>query len=112
MSDLGHVASSESEPEGAFPRDPTVPADPLQVSGQESPSATGTAAAVMRGAGEFYGDAVASTVIAYLITGPALFGGVGWLIDQWLVTSFIVGVGIIAGMIMSVYVIWVRYGRP
>ena len=36
----------------------------------------------------------------------------GWLVDRWLGTSFVVGVGIIAGMIMSVYVIWVRYGRP
>ena len=41
-----------------------------------------------------------------------MMGGLGWLVDRWLGTSFVVGVGIIAGMIMSVYVIWVRYGRP
>lgn len=106
MSDLGHVPLAPDEP-----GDPSSPVgDP---GSRDAPGGgPGTAASVMRGAGEFYGDAVASTVIAYLITGPAMMGGLGWLVDRWLGTSFVVGVGIIAGMIMSVYVIWVRYGRP
>ncbi len=106
MSELGHVSPDPDES-----ADPSSPVDGKGT--REAPGGgPGTAASVMRGAGEFYGDAVASTVIAYLITGPAMMGGLGWLVDRWLGTTFVVGVGIIAGMIMSVYVIWVRYGRP
>ncbi|MEI2826149.1 MAG: hypothetical protein V9F04_06910 [Dermatophilaceae bacterium] len=106
MSDLGHGAPGRDRP--GEDASTTGETDATSASGT-TPS---TASSVMRGAGEFYGDAVASTVIAYLITGPAMMGGLGWLVDRWLGTSFVVGVGIIAGMIMSVYVIWVRYGRP
>jgi hypothetical protein len=52
-----------------------------------------------------------STIIAYLLTGPALFGGVGWLLDRWLGTALFVPVGILSGMALSIYVIWLRYGR-
>lgn len=61
-------------------------------------------------AGKFASDQMASTVIAYLLTGPALFGGLGWLLDRWLGTGFIVLVGLLGGMAMSLYVIWLRYG--
>ena len=30
----------------------------------------------------FQADAMGSTIIAYLVTGPALFGGLGWLVDR------------------------------
>lgn len=59
----------------------------------------------------FQADAMGSTIIAYLLTGPALFGGLGWLLDRWLGTAFFVPVGILAGMALSLYVIWLRYGR-
>jgi hypothetical protein len=61
-------------------------------------------------AGKFASDQLAASVIAYLITGPALFGGIGWLADRWLGTSFLVALGIVGGMAMSLYVIWLRYG--
>lgn len=48
--------------------------------------------------------------VAYLITGPLLYGGIGWLLDHWLGTSWIVGVGIVGGMALSLYLIWFRYG--
>ncbi len=48
--------------------------------------------------------------IAYLLTGPLVYGGLGWLLDRWLGTSFLVGVGIVAGMALSLYLIWFRYG--
>ena len=55
-------------------------------------------------------DAMGSTVLAYLITGPVLFGGLGWLVDGWLgVTGFVAG-GILGGMGLSLYIIWFRYG--
>ena len=61
-------------------------------------------------AGKFASDQMASSVLAYLVTGPALFGGLGWLADRWLGTSFLVAIGILGGMAMSLYVIWLRYG--
>jgi ATP synthase protein I len=59
----------------------------------------------------FQADAMGSTIIAYLVTGPALFGGIGWLLSQWLGTTFFIPVGILLGMSLSLYVIWLRYGR-
>lgn len=59
----------------------------------------------------FQADAMGSTIIAYLVTGPALFGGIGWLLSQWLGTTFFIPVGILSGMALSLYVIWLRYGR-
>jgi F0F1-type ATP synthase assembly protein I len=61
-------------------------------------------------AGRFSADQTSASVIAYLVTGPALFGGLGWLLDRWLGTGFIVLLGMLAGMAMSLYVIWLRYG--
>lgn len=47
---------------------------------------------------------------AYLLSGPLVYGGIGALADQWLGTSWLVGVGIVAGMALSLYLIWFRYG--
>ncbi|GAB3112586.1 hypothetical protein GCM10027055_15840 [Janibacter alkaliphilus] len=55
-------------------------------------------------------DAMGATVLAYLITGPLLFGGLGWLVDQWLGTAFLVALGAVCGMALSLYTIWLRYG--
>jgi F0F1-type ATP synthase assembly protein I len=49
-------------------------------------------------------------VVSYLISGPVLFGGIGWALDRWLGTAFFVPVGILAGMAVSLYLVWVRYG--
>ncbi|WP_347352082.1 hypothetical protein [Intrasporangium sp.] len=49
-------------------------------------------------------------VFAYLLSGPLTYGGIGWLVDRWLGTSWIVGVGIVGGMAVSIYYIWFRYG--
>ncbi|MFN2319448.1 MAG: hypothetical protein ABR500_07170 [Dermatophilaceae bacterium] len=59
----------------------------------------------------FQAEAMGSTIIAYLVTGPALFGGIGWLLSQWLGTTFFIPVGILLGMTLSMYTIWLRYGR-
>lgn len=55
-------------------------------------------------------DALGATVIAYLLTGPAVFGAIGWGLDQLLGTGFVLVIGILAGMALSLYVIWLRYG--
>lgn len=56
-------------------------------------------------------DAMGATIIAYLVTGPALFGGLGWLLGQWLGTRIFIPVGVLLGMALSLYTIWLRYGR-
>ncbi|KRE35552.1 hypothetical protein ASG73_16610 [Janibacter sp. Soil728] len=55
-------------------------------------------------------DAMGSTVLAYLITGPVVFGGLGLLADRWLEVTGLVALGIIIGMALSLYIIWLRYG--
>ncbi|MDO5501789.1 MAG: hypothetical protein Q4G67_01325 [Actinomycetia bacterium] len=59
----------------------------------------------------FQADAMGATIIAYLITGPALFGGIGWLLAEWLDLRLLIPVGVLAGMALSLYTIWLRYGR-
>lgn len=49
-------------------------------------------------------------VVSYLITGPAMFGAIGWGLDRWLGTSWLVAVGIVGGMALSLYLVWFRYG--
>ena len=48
--------------------------------------------------------------ITYLLSGPLIYGGLGALADHWLGTSWLVGVGIVGGMALSLYLIWFRYG--
>ena len=48
--------------------------------------------------------------VAYMLTGPLIYGGIGYLLDRWLGTNWIVGVGIVGGMVLSLYLIWFRYG--
>jgi ATP synthase protein I len=50
------------------------------------------------------------SVPGYLLAGMALYGGIGWLLDQWLGTGWIVLVGLLAGSALAMYVIWLRYG--
>ena len=49
-------------------------------------------------------------VVSYLISGPVMLGGVGWGLDLWLGTEWLVAVGIVAGMTLSLYLVWFRYG--
>jgi F0F1-type ATP synthase assembly protein I len=49
-------------------------------------------------------------VVAYLISGPVMFAGIGWVLDRWLGTGFFVPAGILGGMALSLYLVWFRYG--
>lgn len=49
-------------------------------------------------------------ILSYLIAGICLYGGLGWLGDHFLHTSFLLPVGLIAGLVVSVYLIIKRYG--
>ena len=54
-------------------------------------------------------DAVWS-IIGTLVAGVLAWGGIGWLLDRWLGTSFLVAVGIIVGMAGAFYLIIKRHG--
>lgn len=58
------------------------------------------------------GEAAAWTVLSYLISGPLVYGGIGWLVDNWLGTKWFVAVGIVVGMGLSFYIIVLRYVAP
>lgn len=50
------------------------------------------------------------SALSTLIAGIIVWGGVGWLLDQWLGTRFIVAIGVVAGLGLSTYIIAVKYG--
>jgi hypothetical protein len=52
------------------------------------------------------------TILSYLISGPLFYGGLGWLADKWLGTTFIVAVGLLGGMAVSMFIIYRRYVSP
>jgi ATP synthase protein I len=51
------------------------------------------------------------TALAYLITGIGLYGGLGWLLDAWLGTSFLLPTGIVVGAGLGIFLVIRRYGR-
>ena len=55
------------------------------------------------------GDAY--TVLAYLLSGLLLWGGLGVLLDRWLDTEFFVLIGLLVGGVGSVYLVYIRYGK-
>ena len=50
------------------------------------------------------------SVIGTMLSGMAVWGGAGWLLDRWLGTRVFFPVGIILGMAVSIYVVVVKYG--
>ena len=55
------------------------------------------------------GEAEAWTVLARLIAGPVLYGGLGWVLDHWLGTRFFLPIGVIVGEGLALYVVLIRY---
>jgi F0F1-type ATP synthase assembly protein I len=49
-------------------------------------------------------------VVTTLIGGFVVWGGVGWLLDQWLGTRFLTPVGLIVGMGLGIYAVVARLG--
>ncbi len=50
-------------------------------------------------------------VLSILISGLAFYGGLGWLLDRWLGTSWALPAGLIIGAAAGVYLVIARYGR-
>ena len=49
-------------------------------------------------------------VIGTMISGMAVWGGAGWLLDRWLDARVFAPVGIILGMAVAIYLVVARYG--
>ena len=47
----------------------------------------------------------------YLTSGVFLYGAIGWGLDRWLGTTYLVVVGILAGAGMGLWLTWTRF-RP
>jgi F0F1-type ATP synthase assembly protein I len=45
-----------------------------------------------------------------MISGMAVWGGVGWLLDRWWDTRVFLPVGVILGMAVAIYLVIKRYG--
>ena len=52
------------------------------------------------------------SVTGMLLSGMAVWGGVGWLIDQWLDIVVFFPVGIILGVAVAIYVVVKKFGEP
>jgi len=55
-------------------------------------------------------EAAMWNTVAYLIAGPVLFGGLGLACDHWLGSGYLVLLGLLGGMALSLYLVWFRYG--
>jgi F0F1-type ATP synthase assembly protein I len=54
------------------------------------------------------GDGYAA--LSYILAGPLLYGGLGWVADHLIGTVFLMPLGLVGGLALSVFVIYKRYG--
>lgn len=58
------------------------------------------------------GESVAWSAMGSLLAGPIVWGGVGYLLDQWLDTGrLLMAVGVVVGSLTSFYIVYLRFGR-
>jgi ATP synthase protein I len=50
------------------------------------------------------------SIFGYLLSGLLFWGGVGWGLDSWLGTSYLLLLGLLVGMGASLYLVWLRFG--
>lgn len=48
----------------------------------------------------------------YLVSGVVLYGALGWALDQWWDTRFLVVIGILLGVVLGLYATWARFFGP
>lgn len=47
-----------------------------------------------------------------LVAGVLVYGLIGWALDRWLGTEFLVVVGILTGAVLGIYMTWKRFNTP
>lgn len=60
---------------------------------------------------KFRDESAVWTIFGYLLSGLLFWGGVGWALDKWLGTSFLLLIGLLVGMGGALYLVWLRFGR-
>ncbi len=50
-------------------------------------------------------------VVGTLFAGVVVWGGIGWLIDLWLDTTFVKAIGVLVGLATAIYLVVVKYGK-
>ncbi len=50
--------------------------------------------------------------MGYLVSGVFFYGLVGWALDRWLGTSYLVVVGILGGAGLGLFLTWSRFKPP
>ncbi|CAN5585983.1 hypothetical protein BH11ACT8_BH11ACT8_08300 [soil metagenome] len=48
----------------------------------------------------------------YLVSGVLVYGVIGFLLDRWWGTSFMVAIGILTGATLGTYMTWARFRAP
>lgn len=56
-------------------------------------------------AAEARGQNEAMRVLSYLIAGVVCYGGIGWLLDRWLDTKFLMPIGLVLGAGLGIYIV-------
>lgn len=47
---------------------------------------------------------------SYLVSGATIYGLIGWGLDRWLGTNFLVVIGILLGVALAIYMTFSRFG--
>ena len=51
------------------------------------------------------------SIFGYLLSGLLIWGGIGWGLDKWLHTTYFLLGGLIIGIAVATYLVWLRFGR-
>jgi ATP synthase protein I len=98
VSDPGPPPGPSGDPGG----DPGRPED-ADADGAERP---------LHGALSPRGEGVAWSALGSLLAGPIVWGGVGYLLDQWLGTGRVLtAIGVVVGSLTAFYIVYLRFGR-
>jgi F0F1-type ATP synthase assembly protein I len=58
------------------------------------------------------GEAVAWSALGSLLAGPLVWGGVGYLADQWFGTGrLFTAIGVVGGSLTAFYIVYLRFGH-
>lgn len=78
----------------------------------QSPShASDFTSAETSSAPELGGSEQGLRVLSYLLAGMLLYGALGWVGDRFFETRFLMPIGIVLGMALSIFMIIRRFGR-
>ncbi|MFA1551512.1 hypothetical protein [Actinomadura chokoriensis] len=54
---------------------------------------------------------VAWSVPSYLLSGMIIWGGIGWLLSKWTHQTWLIPVGLVIGVGLAVYLVYLKFGR-